>query len=73
MQLPEPLMAGLRPRCIVCHRRLRSVPWKDLMIGPICARKNPALLRTLRGVFVRAEREAEFERLLHTAGLTSDE
>lgn len=28
-----------RPRCRICGRRLRSIPWKDLGIGPVCARR----------------------------------
>ena len=46
-----------RPRCRVCNRRLRSKPWRDLRIGPICARKNPELLAVIRNEIAGTERE----------------
>jgi hypothetical protein len=41
-------LLGTLPRCAICHRRLRSTPWKYLEIGPICARKNPTMTKLLR-------------------------
>jgi len=84
MQHPEPARDGKmiqftsyprdefpppRPRCRVCHRRLRSQPWSTLMIGPICARKQPALLAMIRNEFAQADKAPEFAKLLENTGL----
>lgn len=40
--------SGVTPKlantCCVCRRPLRSKKWALLGIGPVCARKNPAVL-----------------------------
>jgi hypothetical protein len=67
-----------RPRCRVCQRRLRSVPWKYLLIGPICAKKNPELAALARNEFAGRHPNAEsnlvdsLDAALHKVGVTTD-
>lgn len=54
-------LAETLPRCAVCHRRLRSTPWKYLQIGPICAKKNPEITSELRKFYIEKRREQNAE------------